>query len=129
MMKWWFVDLGQFCLANPKVPGLGRQNWLASIILLLCEILVMCITYYMFTHVFCTPRMLRFRGGSLVSCEYVQKGIWSQIDWIPFNTHSKGELLLNLRIQNFNWLYFFVSFNRCCHQSPKRGRLKVDLGP
>ena len=136
MMKWWFVALGQFCwqirrfrICNLDVSGLCGQNWSVYFILLLCEISVICIMYYMFTHVFCTPWMIRFRESSLFSCEHVQKGIWGQIIWIPFNAHCKGELLLNLKIQNFNSLYLFVSFNRCCHQSPKRGRLKVHLGP
>ena len=74
----------------------------------MCEISVICIAYYMFAHVFCTPWMMRFRGSSLFSCEHVQKGIWGQIIWIPFNAHCKGELLLNLKIQNFNSLYLFL---------------------
>jgi hypothetical protein len=30
-----------------------------------CEPLVMCITYYLFTHICCTPRMHRYRGALL----------------------------------------------------------------
>jgi hypothetical protein len=54
-----------FCLPNQTVRFWHIEDMILSS-LNCCEPLVICITYYLFTHTFCcTPRMHRYRGGCL----------------------------------------------------------------
>jgi hypothetical protein len=100
--------------------------WLYLVINVVGVIFCVFLLYHYILSIDCT-----YSFRHLTFCKIVQKSSTYFLVWIlcSFNPCiSLGELLVQIWKAKLYYAYLFKN-SKCCHESLKRGRLKVHLGP